>query len=392
MRTRLAIVVSHPIQYYAPWFRQLALCPDLELLVFHLWDGGVTARHDPGFGQTICWDQPLLEGYPSCFVPNTAADPGSHHFGGLRNPTLVDRLLAWQPDALLLFGYAYRSHLQLLLDPRLWRLPILLRGDSHDLVLRQGWRPRLARLARQLLFRRFAAALAVGQANSAYLRDSGLPPSRIILAPHAVDNDRFQAAAGRAAVDALLWRHQLGIEAHAPVLVFAGKFEAKKRPLDLLKAFSQLRHPTAVLVFVGSGALESQLRLQASALPPGRVLFTGFQNQNAMPRVYALADLVVLPSHGSGETWGLCINEAMNLARPVIVSTHVGCGPDLVLPGRTGWIFEAGNVAALQSCLAEALADPQRLRSMGQAAQRHLHHFSYHQATRGLVTALELVA
>jgi glycosyltransferase involved in cell wall biosynthesis len=386
--TRLAIVVSHPIQYYAPWFRQLALQPELDVLVFHLWDGGVTSRHDPGFGQSICWDQPLLEGYPSCFVPNSAVEPGSHHFGGLRNPGLVDRLLAWRPDALLLFGYAYQSHLQLLLDPRLWRLPILLRGDSHELFPRQGLSSRLSLFARRLLFSRFAAALAVGQANSSYLRGSGIPPSKIVLAPHAVDNARFQHAAPVASAEALVWRRHLKIDPDALVVLFAGKFEAKKRPLDLLEAFIQLRHPSAVLVFVGSGVLEASLRRRAAVLPEGRVVFAGFQNQSGMPTVYAVADLVVLPSYGSGETWGLCINEAMNLGRPVIVSSHVGCGPDLVIPGRTGWIFEAGHVAVLQRCLAIALADPQRLRCMGYAARLHIDNFSYKQTTSGLLAAL----
>ncbi len=387
--TRLAIVVSHPIQYYAPWFRCLAGRPELELLVFHLWDGGVNLRHDPGFGQVIRWDQPLLEGYPSCFVANTAADPGSHHFSGLRNPDLVKRLLAWRPDAILLFGYAYQSHLRLLLDPRLWRCPILLRGDSHDLVGRHGFRSGLSRLARRLLFRRFAAALAVGQANSAYLLASGFSVRKILQAPHAVDNHRFQVAAASAQDAASLWRRQLAIDPNAPVILFAGKFETKKRPLDLLEAFIQLNDPTAVLVFVGSGVLEDQLRERSAVLPKGRVVFAGFQNQSAMPTAYALADLVVLPSYGSGETWGLCINEAMNLARPVIVSSHAGCGPDLVIPGRTGWIFEAGNMMALRDCLAEALSDRQRLRRMGQAALQHIDTFSYEQATRGLLQALE---
>ncbi|MGB7564020.1 MAG: hypothetical protein WBM08_04625, partial [Prochlorococcaceae cyanobacterium] len=195
LTTRLAVVVSHPIQYYAPWFAQLAAEPGLELMVFHLWDFGVEERHDRGFGQSLQWDLPLLEGYPSRLVANVSPDPGTHHFSGLDNPSLVSELLAWKPDALLLFGYTYRSHLRLLLDPRLWRIPLLLRGDSHDLARSKGLRPFLSGLLRRLLFRRFAAALAVGQANGAYLRASGLPPRRIFQAPHAVDNDRFQAAA-----------------------------------------------------------------------------------------------------------------------------------------------------------------------------------------------------
>ncbi len=389
--TRLAVVVSHPIQYYAPWFARLAAEPGLELMVFHLWDFGVADRHDRGFGHSLQWDVPLLEGYRSRFVANVSADPGTHHFGGLHNPTLVAELMAWKPDAVLLFGYAYRSHLRLLLDPRLWRIPLLLRGDSHDLARARGIRPWLARQLRRLLFRRFAAALAVGQANAAYLRACGIPEHRIVLAPHAVDNDRFQAAAPAAEREARAWRAELGIAQDAPVVLFAGKFEAKKRPLDLLEAFAALCHPTAVLVLLGAGALEGELRTRAAALAPGRVLVVGFQNQAAMPRAYALGNLLVLPSLGNGETWGLALNEAMNLGRPVIASSHVGGAADLVIPGRTGWMFPAGDVEALRACLAEALSDPARLRAMGRAAHEHVARFSYGAATSGLLQALGAV-
>src|SRR3712207_427426 len=59
-RHSLAIVTSHPIQYNAPWFRHLAARSDLLVRVFYLWDGGIVARFDPGFQQTIQWDIPLL--------------------------------------------------------------------------------------------------------------------------------------------------------------------------------------------------------------------------------------------------------------------------------------------------------------------------------------------
>ncbi|MCP9915828.1 glycosyltransferase family 4 protein [Cyanobium sp. ATX 6F1] len=390
MSTRLAIVVSHPIQYYAPWFAALAAEPDLVIEVFHLWDFGVTQQLDRGFGQSLQWDLPLLEGYTSRFVANVSLDPGTHHFGGLHNPSLVLELLAWRPQAVLLFGYGWRTHVSLLLDPRLRTIPILFRGDSHDLVAPRGWRQSLARLLRRLLFRRLAVALAVGSANVAWLRASGVSAQRIVIAPHAVDNARFQAAAPQAEREARAWRAELGIAPGAPVVLIAGKFEPKKQPLQLLAAFAALNHPTAVLLLVGAGVLERQLREAAAALAPGRVVIAGFQNQSAMPRTYATGDLFVLPSLGPGETWGLAINEAMNLARPVLVSSHVGGGPDLVIPGVTGWVFPAGDSIALRAALAEALADPARLRRMGQAARAHIEGFSYAAATAGLRRALAI--
>ena len=95
---RLAIVLSHPVQYYSPWFRWLRANTALDFKVFYLWNFGVTAQRDPQFGATFQWDVDLLAGYDSEFVPNTAHDPGTHHFRGLDNPALTARLAAWQPD------------------------------------------------------------------------------------------------------------------------------------------------------------------------------------------------------------------------------------------------------------------------------------------------------
>lgn len=399
-RRRLAIVVSHPIQYFSPWFRHIAGSGAVDLKVFYLWDFGVAQRFDRQFGQVVLWDIPLLDGYEHVFVPNQSRDPGTHRFGGLDNPGLESALAGWRPDAVLLFGYLFKSHLRLLFSWRLRKLPLLMRGDSHELFRPRGVRPVLARLARSLLFRRFAAFLAVGKANAGYFRHSGVPEARIHFVPHCVDNARFREAAPQAALDAAAWRAELGIAADACVVLYAGKFEPKKRPLDLLAAFDlalgEMRRtggPAAVLLFVGAGALESALRTASGERTGRTVFFAPFQNQTRMPAVYATGDLLVLPSYGSGETWGLAVNEAMNLARPVIVSSHVGCGPDLVRDGETGWVFEAGNIAALAAIIARALRlDRARLAQMGAAAREHVADYSYEAATAGLLSILSRLA
>lgn len=394
---RLAIVVSHPIQYYAPWFRHLAQQPDLEVRVFHLWDFGVTAQVDPGFGHPVQWDIPLLEGYASEFVPNLSAEPGTHHFHGLDNPELVPRLQAWKPDAILLFGYAYRSHLRVILSRRLRSIPLLFRGDSHDLARSRGLRTRLGRAVRQLLFPRFAAFLSVGKAHTNYLLNSRVPERRIHRSPHCVDNARFQEAASDAEAQASRWKDELGIPPEALVVLFAGKLEAVKRPLDLLEAFLSLpsRRVEAgsaepVLLYVGSGTLEQHLRARAGDRLGHSVFMTPFQNQSRMPVVYAASDLLVLPS--ASETWGLAVNEAMNLARPVLVSDGVGCAPDLVVPGQTGWTYPAGDREALAAVLQEALALGRGgLRARGLEARSRMAGWSFQEATRGLRSALRAV-
>ncbi len=385
---RLAIVTSHPVQYYAPWFRFLAGTGWYDLKVFYLWDGGVRAQHDPGFGLAVRWDVPLLDGYAHEFVPNTSAQPGTAHFSGLQNPTLPTRLAAFDPRAALLVGYNYQSFLRLIFARWPWRprCPLIFRGDSHRLFPRPD-RPR-ERLRRALIaavYRRFAAVLYVGHANREYFRWHGVPDERLFFSPHAVDNDRFAACADETRREAAAWRASLGISPKDTLIMFAGKFEDKKRPLDLLSAFGKLGVENAALVFVGAGHLEGSLRARAAAMP--NVYLAPFQNQSQMPRTYAAADLFVLPSHGHGETWGLAINEALCLGRPVIVSDHVGCAVDLVEPGRNGLVFPAGNVDALTAALRDALSDRDRLVHWGEEGRQIVTRHSYAQTSRGLLEA-----
>jgi glycosyltransferase involved in cell wall biosynthesis len=386
---RLAVVLSHPTQYYSPWFRHLAARGDFDLHVFYLWDFGVAERRDPKFQHTFRWDVDLLSGYTHTFVPNQADDPGTHHPRGLDNPGLPDAVAAFHPDAVLVFGYKYVSHLRLFRRARHAGWPLLFRGDSH--LLGQPRPSLLKRLALRWVYRRFAAVTYVGHANRAYFETFGVPASRLFHAPHAVDHTRFDPASPdtRAAAHAL--RHSLGLAPGTRVILFAGKHVPAKQPALLLEAFLSLALPPseAVLVFVGDGPEKPALLARASSSPVGSVHFLPFANQSEMPARYALADLFVLPSRGGYETWGLAVNEAMHLGVPCIVSDHVGCHPDLILPGRTGWVFPAGDETALAACLREALALPAaELASRGRAAREHVSIFNYTATTGGLRAAL----
>jgi glycosyltransferase involved in cell wall biosynthesis len=383
---RLGVVTTHPIQYYAPWFRFLASQPELDVRVFYLWDFGVTDRLDKGFGRAISWDVPLLDGYASEFVPNVSRNPGTHHYRGIDNPGLVSALKAFAPSAVLCIGYNYASFMRLLFRRPLGNVPLLHRGDSHRLVPRRGLRARVRQWLLKFLFRRFRAFLYVGSANRAYLTMHGVPDERLFFCPHAIDNDRFTTAWPETQAAAFAWKRELGIPDEKAVILFAGKFNDTKRPLDLLAAFKRGGLVDAALLYVGEGHLEAQLRAESKAVP--NVYFAPFQNQSLMPRTYAAADLVVLPSY-PGETWGLCINEAQCLGRAVIVSNVVGCGSDLVEHGKTGFVFPATNVDALADCLRDALADRERLKAIGEAGRQRVRNYNYAAATKGLMDALK---
>jgi hypothetical protein len=67
---RLAILQSHPIQYFSPLFRRIAQEPDIDLTVYYCSHQGSREYRDPGFGTSFKWDTPILEGYQYRFLPN----------------------------------------------------------------------------------------------------------------------------------------------------------------------------------------------------------------------------------------------------------------------------------------------------------------------------------
>jgi glycosyltransferase involved in cell wall biosynthesis len=362
----------------------------LAFRVFYLWEFGVRATRDVQFGATFKWDVDLLSGYEHEFVPNAAREPGTHHFFGLRNPALTARLAAWRPDAVLLFGYKWASHLRAIAWARRRGVPLLFRGDSH--FLGRGAPGGCARLLLRRLYAQFAAVLPVGAANRDYFTLLGVPAARLHFTPHAVNDALFDPrdASHRAGAAAL--RAQLGLAPETQVVLYAGKFVAAKQPVELLRAFLALRAPEAALVFVGDGEQKNALHELARGAPAGAVHFLPFANQSEMPARYLLADVFVLPSRGHYETWGLAVNEAMHLGVPALVSDLVGCQRDLVTDGETGWVFPATEPTALQMKLGEALAAVRRDRAgFRTRVTQRIAGYTYATATAGLLRGLASV-
>ena len=389
-RIRLAIVLSHPTQYYSPWFRWLRENTELEFKVFYLWDFGVTHKYDPNFEASFEWDVDLLAGYPSEFVPNVAARPGAEHFFGFRNPELTRRLASWRPGAVLIFGYKWASHMRAIAWARLSAVPILFRGDSH--LIGRGLPSLPVRLALRSLYAQFASFLFVGAANREYFTAFGVPEQKLFFSPHSVNSALFDPSApGNWAASEQL-RARLGIRNGTTIVLFAGKLVPAKQPVELLEAFLAINPPGAALLIVGDGPEKSRLRALASSNSNGaHVHILPFMNQTEMPGLYLTADIFVLPSRGSYETWGLAANEAMSMGTPCLVSERVGCQRDLVRPGETGWVFDSGDPSALRNALAEALvevgSEPRRSQIKAAVVGR-ISGYTYRQTTDGLMEAL----
>jgi glycosyltransferase involved in cell wall biosynthesis len=349
-RPRLAIIVSHPIQYLAPLYQRLAARDDIEIKVFFTCHAGEVPVKDLGFNRSFAWDIPLTDGYEHEQVPNTAWDPGTHHFFGLVNPSLVRQVRQWKPDAVQLTGWAWYSHMSALRKFHRLGIPVLFRGDSHLLDGIGGPRWWLKRAVLSRVYSKVARFLVVGQANRKYFEAFGVKANRLCDCPHSIDVARFMGTGKLHEEQAAEWRRQLGLGGHQRTVLFAGKFEPKKRPLELMRAVQMRRNDDLVLILAGGGELEPEIRAMA-AESPQRFVVLPFQNQTRMPVVYRLGDFFILPS-AYGESWGLAVNEALACGRPVLVSDRVGCAADLI-DDSCGRVFSWADSGALERMLDE---------------------------------------
>jgi glycosyltransferase involved in cell wall biosynthesis len=356
---KLAIITTHPIQYYAPVFKLLRKRERISIKVFYTWGVGAIDKYDPGFDKKIEWDIPLLEGYPFEWVQNVSKSPGSHHFKGVVNPGLIKQIKAWQPDALLVFGWGYHGHLKVLQHFKN-KIPILFRGDSTLLDETGGIKALLKTIFLKWVYRHVDHAFYVGVNSKAYFIKYGLKENQLSFAPHAVDNNRFAAPQD---AEVCLFRKELGITDDELVILFAGKLEEKKNPMQLLEAVIRVNRPGTHLLLVGNGPLEAELKLKAKN--NDNIHFTSFQNQSRMPVIYQSCDLFCLPSGGPGETWGLAVNEAMACGKAILVSDRAGCAADLVYDNVNGAVFKAADINNFSEKLKHLTEDKNRLLKYG---------------------------
>jgi glycosyltransferase involved in cell wall biosynthesis len=245
---------------------------------------------------------------------------------------------------------------------------VLFRGDSHLLdSAPRGVRWRLKRAVLKRVFSWPSGFLVVGTANRAYYESFDVTPERLISCTHSVDVARFAQPTDRYEEEAILLRRQLNISNDKRVLLFAGKFESKKRPVELMRAVQAIPASRFVLVMVGSGELGAEVN-EIAAADPERFRVLPFQNQSRMPVVYRLGDLFILPS-AFGETWGLAVNEAMACGRPVLVSDRVGCAIDVV-DASCGRVFSWADSSSLQRALSDMSRDGVILSTMGRSAAK----------------------
>lgn len=353
MKIRLGALLTHPVQYYSPWFRHMAGLADLKVYYAH--EQTPEGQALAGFDRPFAWDIPLLDGYDWRWLNNISRRPGLVYFDGCDTPEIHQIVAREKFDAFFMIGWNRKCLLQGGWAALRSGTPLIVRTDSNLLTPRSGLKMALKRPVYSTLLPRAGDFISPGINTDGYLGHYGVAPERIHRLPHMIDVDRFRggAAEARASGRTAALRAEHGAAPGDFILLFGGKLIPKKRPMLLLEALKRLRetHPdvdNVKLWLVGDGPLRHGLEAYIAAHDlPAKLL--GFVNQSELPAHYAAADSLVLPSNGE-ETWGLVINEAFACGLPAIVSAEVGSVPEMIIEGESGWIMhrpDPGELAEL---------------------------------------------
>ncbi|MBI2632840.1 MAG: glycosyltransferase family 4 protein [Parcubacteria group bacterium] len=391
-RKKLAIFISHPVQYQAPLYQQLAEENDIDLTVYFYSRHGIEESYDQEFNKKFKWDIPLLEGYHYEFLTNQSPAPGFHFFGFI-NLNIFKKIYKNKFDAVMVNTWSYASDWFVLFATLFTKTPIFLRTENplNQELFKSKWKIILKKIIfGKLLFPRISAFLYIGEENRKFYLYYGVPESKLFFAPYAVDNDRLISKSQKLESQKNQLQKKLGIAPGKVVILFVGKFIEKKRPLDLLAAYHLMSCDNKALVLVGEGRLRNEIENFIAMNNLENVYLIGFKNQTELSHYYALADILVLSS-GMNETWGLVVNEAMCFGLPIIASNMVGCGTNLVKHNENGYIFPLGNIKMFSEYLDDLTKNSEKRKKFGKKSFEIIQKYSYSKTVATIKNILFIV-
>ena len=372
MSGKLLIFDSHPVQYKAPVYQQLAKLKPGAVKVVYCTDCSVRGHRDKDFGQVVAWDTPLLDGYDHQVLNNERGVP-LHCFRSLTGRGIFRLLKRERPAAVLISQFLYEADLVTYFSCLLLRIPIWIRHETQDEAFqRRPWKRLLRSLAYRVIYRGVSHAFFIGQLNREHLLRHGMKESRLSFAPYCVDSPFPEMSTESKDVRRRELRAKLGIGENETVVLFSGKLIQKKAPdliLDAFRLLSEAGKAATKIVFLGSGVMMDELKQKAEQFS-GSVIFAGFVNQRELPGYYLAADILVLPSRRMGETWGLVVNEALHAGCGVVVSEAVGSHREFGTWERVRTIKEA-DAAACAKAIGELAEFPRSFDWCAQAMEKY---------------------
>jgi glycosyltransferase involved in cell wall biosynthesis len=261
-------------------------------------------------------------------------------------------------------------------------VPYVIAEASHAPRRAQG----PTRLGHRAVERALAAAdlvLTLNPRDVAGVKARLRPGAHQLWLPPFIDTAPLRDAASRAAAG-----KAKGKSNGPPLLLSVGMMRTR----DKLESYRVLAEALTLLkdrpwraLLVGDGP--ARVEVEALMAPLGeRVRFAGALPHEALPALYAGADLYLWPA--INEAYGMAFLEAQAAGLPVVAGRSGGVAA-VVADGVTGLLTQAGDAPAFASAVARLLAAPaERARLAAAAKDRIATHHDERAAARALAAAL----
>jgi len=241
---------------------------------------------------------------------------------------------------------------------------------------------------KRFIIRRADAYIAFGKKSKEYLEAFGVRPSRIHMGIDTVNMEFFRNQAWGYRKNARLNREREKLPKF--LLLYVGQLIHRKGIFQVLSALAELNDPEIGLFIIGSGPQENELKRFCREHCLRNIYFEGFQQQEILPKYYALADVLVLPSFY--EVWGLVVNEALASGLYVLCSDRAGAAHDLIKEGWNGMLFDPYNVEKLAVLIRQTKEKIEEIREQREAISKHAcREFSIEQLAKAFLNAIAFV-
>jgi glycosyltransferase involved in cell wall biosynthesis len=243
---------------------------------------------------------------------------------------------------------------------------------------------------KRLLLSQAAGCIVPGHRAYNYCRQLGMPEDHIFVAPNATDRAFFVDQAKHLLPNREMLRTEANLR--GLTILFVGRLVEKLKGIStLIRACAHLekRKVPMSLLLAGDGPDRRKYEELVRRHVLGDVRFLGTLSHEALSSLYAVADVLVLPSRC--EPWGFVLNEGMEFGLPLVVSEAVGAGPDLVRPGENGFVVPVGDELILAQILERLARDEGMGRGMGEVSQSIIKRFSPERWAEGVIQAISSV-
>ena len=353
--SRIAYVLSHPIQYQSPLLKKLTTSSKFYLHTFYISDHSVKNFYDEEFGKKIKWNLNILEGHKFTFLKNFFNKNKISFF----SPIVIDKKIfsiLKKYDYIWFHGYAHHVQLILLLLCIIFKKKYFLRIESNLVSTKKSF---IKNIFIKIIVRRAFKLLYIGSLNKEYYIEYGARNDQLVFVPYTVDNEYFISSQKRFKDTQI--KKLLKLKDDIPIVLFSGKLIDRKQPKRLLEeCLKIMRNVNFYLLFLGEGYLKKPMvEYLKNNKYKNNVKFLGFVNIDKISSFYSISDIFILPS--THETFGLVINEAMIHENAIISSKLVGSHSDFIKNNFNGFTFN--NFDELRLKLKELLKNRKKINS-----------------------------